>query len=216
MLVCNYCGRNLKNDYETCPGCGSHSFKKIDMIEQYAINKPPEDGYKIKIESYEKSLKMAKIVKWIGIGLLFFISLFEIPFLLGGFMTINEDVGFGASFIAISLCTTIPFFAVGIGLIVGSIKSKKKAKNNIERVNKLAKTGVLIKNIPYELKPTGTIINGEKIYYIQVLYESKSGKKIPLNSEPKYNTILGDNDGTADLLIDPNDISNYYIDFEIY
>ena len=101
-------------------------------------------------------------------------------------------------------------------MVVSSIKSKKKAKNNIERVNKLAKTGVLIKNIPYDLKPTGTIINGEKIYYIQVLYESKSGKKIPLNSEPKYNTIMGDKDGTADLLIDPNDISNYYIDFEIY
>ena len=216
MLVCNYCGRNLKNDYEVCPGCGSSSFKKLNMIDQYSINTPPKDGYKIKVESYEKSKRLAKILKWIGIITIIFSISMEIPFLIGGLLTIDQDAGFGASFILISLCTTIPFIFIGIGLVIGSKRSIKKTKANIKRVEKLAKTGVLIKNIPYELKPTGTIINGKPIQYIQVLYESTSGKKIPLDSEPKYNGVMGNKDGTADLLIDPNDISNYYIDFEIY
>ena len=91
MLVCNYCGRNLKKDYEICPGCGASSFKNISMVEQYAINKPPEDGYKIKVESYEKSIKISKILKWIGIGLIIFLVLFDLPFIFGGLMTMKEE-----------------------------------------------------------------------------------------------------------------------------
>ena len=32
MLVCNYCGRNFKNDYNTCPGCGATTFKRISDL----------------------------------------------------------------------------------------------------------------------------------------------------------------------------------------
>ena len=66
---------------------------------------------------------------------------------------------------------------------------KKKAKNNIARVKNLARSGVLIKNMPYELKNTGTIINGNPVFCIEVQYESKSGKMFPLRSEPKYSGI---------------------------
>ena len=216
MQVCNYCGRNLKKEYDVCPGCGSSSFKNISMIEQYTINTPPTDGYKIKVDSYEKSIKYSKILKWIGIWLIIFLILFDIPSVLGGLMTMGEDPMFGTSFIAISLCSSAVFYAIGIGLIVAGKKMKKKEKNNIDRVKNLANKGVLIKNMPYELKNTGTIINGNPVYCIEVQYESKSGKMVPLRSEPKYSGILGDEDGTADLLIDPNDFTNYYIDFEIY
>lgn len=216
MLVCNYCGRNLKNDYDTCPGCGSNSFKKISMTDQYAINTPPKDGYHIKVDSYEKSVKMAKVVKWSGFGLILFMILFDIPFIFGGIMSMDTDASFGASFLIMSLGISSIFYFIAIGMIVFSVKMKKKALNNIERVKQLARTGVLIKNMEYKLQPTGTIINGVPIQCIEVQYESKSGAKIPLRSEPKYSGILGSEDGTADLLIDPKDFSNYYIDFEIY
>lgn len=81
---------------------------------------------------------------------------------------------------------------------------------------KLAETGTLIKNLPYKVKPTGTVINGNSIYCIEVIYELKNGTKIPFRSEGKYDGQLSRGDGTVDLLIDPNDHSNYFIDFEIY
>ncbi len=216
MLKCSYCGRYLKNSYDVCPGCGSSSFKKVSMIESYAVNKPPEGGYKIKVESYEKSIKIGNILKWSGIGAIIFLILFDLPFVLGGIMSMETDAMFGTSFLAISVGVSSVFYAIAIGLIVIGKKMKKKALNNIERVKKLAQTGLLIKNMPYELKETGTIINGNPIYCIEVHYESKSGKLIPLRSEPKYSSVMGNEDGTADLLIDPQDFSNYYIDFEIY
>ena len=216
MLVCNYCGRNLKKEYESCPGCGSNSFKNVSMTEQYEVKNPPKDGYKIKVESYEKSIKIAKILKMIGIILIFFLLLIDLPFVLGGLMVMGEDVMFGTTFIVISLCVSFVFYAIAIGLIVYSHKSKKKATANIERVKNLSKIGILIKNMPYEIRPTGTIVNGNPINCIEVQYESKSGKLIPLRSEPKFLEVLGSQDGTVDLLIDPNDITNYYIDFEIY
>ena len=70
--------------------------------------------------------------------------------------------------------------------------------------------------MPYQLVSSGTVINGKPIYCMQVEYENASGEKIPLQSEAKYNNKLSDKDGTADLLIDPDDYSNYYIDVEIY
>lgn len=51
---------------------------------------------------------------------------------------------------------------------------------------------------------------------MQVEYENASGQIIPLKSEAKYNNVLSDKDGTVDLLIDPNDYSNFFIDIEIY
>ena len=216
MLVCNYCGRNLKNKYEVCPGCGSNSFRNISIAEAYEINKPPEDGYKIKVESYEKSIKTSKIMKKACIASIILLILFDLPFVLGGIMSMRDDAMFGMSFIAISVGGSSFLYAIAIALLIYSSKMKKEALNNIGRVKKLAKTGLLIKRLPYELVPTGTIINGTPIYCIEIQYESKSGKTITLKSEPKYSNILGDEDGTADLLIDPDDFSNYYIDFEIY
>jgi len=93
---------------------------------------------------------------------------------------------------------------------------KKKAQENILRVKKLAMEGFLVKNMPYKLVSSGTVINNQLIYCIQVEYENPSGQKISLQSEPRYNNKLSDKNGTVDLLIDPNDYSNYYIDLEIY
>ena len=216
MLVCNYCGRNLKNDYNTCPGCGSNIFQRISDFGEKVIKKPPEGGYIINVDNYEKSKKFANIFMWIGWGSLLFIILFVLPFLLGGILVGQEDIIFGLTFSITSLAVTIPFVIISIIFISISKSMKKKAQENILRVKKLAMEGFLVKNMPYKLVSSGTVINNQPIYCIQVEYENPSGQKISLQSEPRYNNKLSDKNGTVDLLIDPNDYSNYYIDLEIY
>ncbi len=216
MLVCNYCGRNFKNEFNTCPGCGSTTFNRVSDFGEKVIKKPPEGGYVINVDNFEKSKKMANIVKWIGWGLLIFMITFDLPFLLGGILAGQEDLLFGLTFSITSLVVTIPFVIISIVLISISKSMKKKAQENILRVKKLAKEGVLVKNMPYKLVSSGTVINNQPIYCIQVEYENSSGQKIPLKSEPRYNNKLSNKNGTVDLLIDPDDYSNYYIDLEIY
>ena len=81
----------------------------------------------------------------------------------------------------------------------------------------LSKNGVLIKNLKYEIKPVKGSINGRKtVYTIRVIYEMEKGKTKCFDSEPKYLSALGRDDGTVDLLFDPKDPNNYFIDFEIY
>lgn len=101
-------------------------------------------------------------------------------------------------------------------MILFAKSSKNKVEDNIKRLQKLAIEGVLVKNMPYKLVKSGTVINGNPIYCMQVEYENASGQIIPLKSEAKYNNVLSDKDGTVDLLIDPNDYSNFFIDIEIY
>lgn len=216
MQVCNYCGRNLKKEYATCPGCGSSTFKKVSDFGEKIIEKPPEGGYIINIDNYKKSKKIANILKWCGWGVMILMILFDLPFFFAGILVGSEDAMFGLAFSSTAIAVSLPFIIVCIVVIVIAKSMKKKAINNIERVQKLAKEGLLIKNMPYQLVSSGTVINGKPIYCMQVEYENASGEKIPLQSEAKYNNKLSDKDGTADLLIDPNDYSNYYIDVEIY
>ena len=95
-----------------------------------------------------------------------------------------------------------------------SIK-KKKANSDLERVKYLSEKGMLIKNIPYEIVPSNVYINGNPVCCLKIIYKSATGTEIPLISDQKFNGIYPDKDGTCDLLIDSNDYSNYFIDFEI-
>ena len=69
----------------------------------------------------------------------------------------------------------------------------------------------------YKVVPVKGAIQGDKTTYkVQVIYEIEKGKTKCFESEPKYLTALGRDDGTVDLLVDPDDYSNYFVDFEIY
>lgn len=93
----------------------------------------------------------------------------------------------------------------------GIINNKKR----IDKVKNLAQNGTLIKNLKYELVRTGMKVNGRKVMAIQVEYELPSGSVIKLTGDPRYDFKSHDADGYVDLLIDLNDIDNYYIDFDI-
>lgn len=216
MLVCNYCGRNLKKEYNICPGCGSSKFERINDFGKVIIKNPPEGGYKINTDNYEKTKKNANIVRWCGWIFIIFAILLDLPFILAGILSGRGDVMFGITFSSISIVNILPLILIGVVVILFAKYSKNKAEDNVKRLQKLAMEGVLVKNMPYKLVKSGAVINGNPIYCMQVEYENASGQIIPLKSEAKYNNVLSDKDGTVDLLIDPNDYSNFFIDIEIY
>ena len=98
--------------------------------------------------------------------------------------------------------------AIGIAMRVKSAKQIKKAKY-------LAKNGKLIKGIPYMMEDTGTVINGRRVQRIVIDYTAANGEALHLKGYPRYDYKTSDADGLVDLLIDPNDNTNYFIDFEI-
>lgn len=212
MKKCDYCGRYFKEIHETCPGCGSTSFQNISNFGTIKITDVPQGGYKLDTDNFKSDKKLFSIFYYAGIvtiamGIIFSI----IPLLFSIVATGNDFFGITFALASISICivTGLPFILIGKYGI-------KKYKKNIEKLNILSQKGILIKNMPYEIKPTGTVVNNQRVYAIEVQYELDNGTKIPLRSEAKYDGILARPDGTVDLLIDPNDISNYFIDFEIY
>ena len=210
MLKCNYCGRIFKKAHQVCPGCGASSFTEYQYKHDFIIETPPEGGYKIDYDNFKKKKNLYRIFFWVGIAVIIIFLLPEIPFLFAmSFFELTFSLVFSAAFIIIPLIVAIPFILIGRNGI-------KDVDKQIEKLKKLSKTGILIKNLKYEVVSTGTVINGRKIYAIKVNYTTKSGVKIPLTSEEKHDGQLSREDGTVDLLIDPNDHSNYYIDFEIY
>ena len=94
--------------------------------------------------------------------------------------------------------------------IFGIVKTRKKINN----MKYLCKFGILIKDLEYELVPSGIEINNKVIYSIQVDYKKPDGTIIKVKSSPKYDMNI-DDDGRVDLLIDPNNLDLYYIDFKI-
>lgn len=96
----------------------------------------------------------------------------------------------------------------GCVMIIGSNKALKKAKL-------LSKNGKLIKNMPYRLEGTNTYINGYNVKKLVVDYIMPNGLTKTLVGDARYDLKTKDEDGLVDLLIDPNDADNYYIDFDI-
>ncbi len=81
------------------------------------------------------------------------------------------------------------------------------------KVRKLMKKGILVKNIPYMLIDKKAEINGHKIMAYCITYTFPNGQTKELVSSGIYTKTS--KDGECDLLYDPNDYNNYYIDKNI-
>ncbi len=103
----------------------------------------------------------------------------------------------------ISLC--IPLL---IGLI-GMIKINKK----INKIKMLSKCGKLVKNLQYEVVEIKKK-NGNILYKAKTKYKVKNQVLI-LYSESIYDKKLFKEYPTIDLLINENDVNDYYLDFNI-
>ena len=97
---------------------------------------------------------------------------------------------------------------IGVFMLIKNKKAYKKAKY-------LAANGKLIKGLPYSLEGTNTYINGQQVQKLVVDYEAPNGLTVHLVGNSRYDMKTSDDDGLVDLLIDPNDLNNYYIDFDI-
>lgn len=201
MYICNYCNRVLKEEYEKCPGCGASSFKTKAFLGDVIIKEPPKGGYKVNLENYQKTLKTGRIFKIIGLVAAIVPLLFAIPFMIIGFS---------------DLLIMFPFESlIGVVFFCIGFNTTRKTKKAMKKATKLAKHGVLVKGIPYKEVNTGAMAMGKWYKCIEVKYKNASGVEIPLYSETKYNADIK-NPETVDLLIDPDDYSNYFIDYEIY
>ncbi|MFI3307284.1 MAG: hypothetical protein R3Y21_01830 [Mycoplasmatota bacterium] len=105
-------------------------------------------------------------------------------------------------------------FILTFAFLYVSITHIIKTNKKIKKVKYLANHGKLVKGLKYELIFTGQTVNEQKIYCILINYEI-NGDVISLKGDPRYDFKSRDSDELVDLLIDPNDPTNYYIDFEI-
>ena len=214
MYVCNYCNRKLKNHYEVCPGCGGNTFTEKSYLGETTIEIPPVGGYKLDLSNYYTAIKKTKRNSNIAFVVAFIFFLIDLPFTLISFLTISGEITDIVSYVFLITTIGIPL-AIVIGSLIYRRKNIKNYTNDINRISKLSTTGLLVKGLKYQLENDGTKVMDKPIhFYIKVTYENANGSKIPLTSEIKYNRP--EQDDTADLLIDPNDYSNYFIDFEIY
>ena len=47
MVVCNYCSRDLKKEYNICPGSGSSKFERINDFGKVIIKTTPEGAERL-------------------------------------------------------------------------------------------------------------------------------------------------------------------------
>jgi len=199
MLKCKYCGRYFKGKQETCLGCGAASFEEAEFKYDLVITTPPKGGYKIMKEQYITKKVLSHRLIVIGIILIIQFVFFDILYHLNHFNFTFKD------FIEIVLLVLV-FSSVFIipGILILNENNKK-----IKRIKKLAENGILIKNLEYKYEKNRD--------FITVMYKTKKGVEIPITTKINRDcNDLENEDKNIDLLIDPTDYTNYYIDYEIY
>jgi hypothetical protein len=110
-----------------------------------------------------------------------------------------------------------PLILIGIPLIFIAVPviALIVARRKIAKIKILCQHGQLIKNLPYTLEDSNTTVNNNRLQRIVVKYTPPNGIEITLKGDPRWDRKTSDADGKVDLLIDPNDPKNYYIDFNI-
>lgn len=99
-----------------------------------------------------------------------------------------------------------------IFILVGVLNIKKVNKR-INIIKELNTKGKLIKNLPYKLEKTNVEVNNVAILRPVVDYRLSDGRMVRLYGDPRYDKNNGN--GKIDLIIDENNIDNYFMDYEI-
>ena len=111
----------------------------------------------------------------------------------------------------------IYFVIAGVGVLFGAVGFifLNQSRKHIKKAKYLSQNGKLIKGIPYTMENSNIVVNGRTIQKIAIDYPLPDGQVVHLTGYPRYDRKYEDEDGLVDLLIDPNDPNNYFIDFEI-
>ena len=111
--------------------------------------------------------------------------------------------------------TSVIMLVIGTILSVAGAKKWRDANTKIADMKYLAQNGKLIKNLPYKMVSTNITINDRELYAIEAIYTTKNGTIHRFRGEPRFDHKSLDFDGMVDLLIDPNDVKRYHVDFDI-
>lgn len=120
----------------------------------------------------------------------------------------TEDSKKSAPFLYLIYLFPLIFFLIGL---FGILSKNKRIKVILDLNNK----GKLVKNLPYRLERTGTVVNNRPVLRPVIDYKLPNGSLVTLYGDGRFDFKESDEDGKVDLLIDEQNPSNYYIDFEI-
>jgi hypothetical protein len=126
-----------------------------------------------------------------------------------------DDDAVKSKILLIFIASAIPKIIVPLAFMLVFIVPFVNIRRKVKKIHYLERYGALIRNIPYSMVKTNTVVNGVPIKRIAIEYTLRDGTKTILHSEKRLDHKLSDGDGKVDLLIDPNNESNYYIDFNI-
>ena len=210
MEKCSYCGSIYNKHYETCPACGANSFISEITEEGLMMDTPPQDGYHLKLEDLRYLGNDTQIITWLGIILVILGPLINIPVMI----IIKSNGGVSDTPISYIVFTffMLILILIGTGVVIYDNNRRNIRKIKLEKLKALSKKGRLIKNLPYEIVSSSY----EGAFNLRVNYFDPEGKLHTLESLPKTGLDPEEiTDKRVDLLVDPNDYTNYYIDFEI-
>ena len=144
-------------------------------------------------------------IKFALTGLMFFgvITFFIILDMLSGKSNGNPITGLFLIFL-----TCAPLIWVGRDGV-------KKYKEKMAKYDYLEQHGKLERGLKYSLQRSGMAVMGRPIMKIVVDYKLTSGSIVQLSGDGRFDHRIADWDGLVDLLIDPYDPTNYYLDFHI-
>lgn len=215
MIECTYCRRIFKKPHHICPGCGAKSFEVKFYKENLIIKNPPNDGYKSCLSGIKKK-KNNLLISFIIIMIiaLMFILILISP-IIATFVSTNYIIVAIIGAICLSIASIFIIKEV-IPLIHSAYEENLKIINKEEENLKyLSKNGILIKNLEY-VPIECPLTFGRIRYKIKFKYVTKEGREITETTYKEYKKSDIEKDNTIDLLIDPKDPYNYFIDFEIY
>lgn len=140
-----------------------------------------------------------------GIG---FFSIFFFSGLIFAFVLAIPILEANHPFIFLFMILPVVFLLIGgIGII-----NIFKRINQVKRLNQIGK---LYKNIPYTLEPTGMSVNGVEIMKPVAKFKLPSGEFLKLEGDARHDRVERDEDGYIDLVIDPDNHNNYFLDYNI-
>lgn len=113
------------------------------------------------------------------------------------------------------LSVALPFCALPILFIIIGVYNMIKVHNKTVATKRLARKGILVKNIQYTLVESGIWVNDVPLMCISTIYTFPNGETKELKSEPIKDRLLDESDPYCDLLFDPDNYNNYFLDFEI-
>ena len=99
--------------------------------------------------------------------------------------------------------------------ILVAVINMNKVNKRVKKIQDLNNNGVLVKGLKYKLVDSGMVVNNVPIKTPAVDYTLPSGSVVTLYGDPRHDKKAFDSDGLVDLVIDPNNPENYFIDFEI-